>query len=127
MTYVALVTILLLVQYFYFAMRAGGAREKSGVKAPAMTGDETFERALRVQMNTLEQLVITLPAMWICAQFFSPTAAAILGAVFLLGRFVYSSGYIGDPAKRGPGMIIGAMANVGLILCSLYAIAMRLI
>lgn len=127
MSYVALVVIILLIQYFFFAMSAGAARGKGGVKAPAVSGDENFERALRVQMNTLEQLIITLPAMWICATYFSANVAAVLGIVFLIGRFVYWSAYMGDPAKRGTGMMIGVLANGGLVGCSLYALAISLI
>lgn len=127
MTYVALVTLLILIQYFYFAMRAGSARGKSNVQAPAMTGDENFERALRVQLNTLEQMVITVPAMWICATYFRADVAAVLGAVFLIGRFVYSAGYIGDPSKRGPGMLISAVANGGLVGSSLFVVIGKLL
>lgn len=127
MSYVILVTMLLLVQYTFFSLRAGGARGKSEVKAPAMSGDENFERCLRVQLNTLEQLVVTLPAMWICAVYFRYDVAAALGAVFLIGRFLYSSGYISDPSKRAPGMIIGFVANVALVLCCLYVAVMGII
>lgn len=127
MTYVALITLLILIQYFYFAMRAGGARGKGDVQAPAMTGDENFERALRVQLNTLEQLAITLPALWICASFFRADVAAVLGVVFIVGRFVYAAGYMGDPSKRGPGMIISVIANAGLVVCSLFAVIAKLI
>lgn len=121
MSYVILVTALLLIQYQFFAMRAGGARGKGDVKAPAMTGDDHFERNLRVQINTLEQLIVTLPAMWICAIYFRADVAAVLGAIFLIGRFIYSSGYLQDPAKRGPGMIIGFVANLLLIVSCLYS------
>lgn len=120
MGFVILVTVLLLVQYLYFAFRAGGARGKGEVKAPAVTGDEHFERCLRIQLNTLEQLAITLPSMWICAVYFRTDVAAILGAIFLLSRFVYSRAYLADPAGRGTGMIIGLLANLGLMLCCLY-------
>ena len=91
------------------------------MKAPAMSGEENFERCLRVQMNTLEQLVVILPAMWVCAVYFRPDVAAILGAVFIVGRFIYSAAYLNDPSKRGIGFLIGFLASVVLIICSLYA------
>jgi hypothetical protein len=72
MEFVALVTLLLIFQYMTFMMLCGMARAKGDVKAPATSGDEMYERALRVQMNTVEQLVITLPAMWICAMYYRP-------------------------------------------------------
>ena len=107
MAYVAAVTILLLIQYTFFFAAVGAARGKEKVVAPATTGSEIFERALRVQINTLEQLVITLPAMWISATYFMPVIAAILGFVFFIGRIVYRQAYVTDPSKRGPGMMIG--------------------
>ena len=79
MQYVSLVTILLLIQYLIFTMMVGAARSKSGIKAPAVTGDEHFECAYRVQMNTLEQLVMTLPALWLSGLYFEPFVAAALG------------------------------------------------
>ena len=121
MSYVVLVSTLLLIQYTFFSMRAGIARGKADIKAPATSGDEHFERNLRVQINTLEQLIITLPSMWICAIYFRPDAAAILGLAFLVGRFWYSMAYISNPASRAPGMIIGFIANVGLMGCCLFA------
>lgn len=123
---VALVTLLLLMQYIYFTARVGMMRDK--VKAPAMTGHEGFEKRLRVQLNTLEQLIITLPAMWICAHFFRPDVAAALGTVFIIGRFLFSAAYVSDkPEKRAAGMVMGFLANVALILCSLWAIGSQLL
>jgi|TARA_B110000908_G_C10179372_1_gene414874 glutathione S-transferase len=127
MSYVILVTALLLIQYTFFSMRAGAARGKGDVKAPAMSGDDNFERCLRVQMNTLEQLAVTLPAMWICAAYFRADVAAILGAAFLISRFIYSAAYLNDASKRGLGMMIGFFANMILILCCLYVAIVGLI
>lgn len=120
MSYVILVTVALLVQYTFFSMRAGAARSKGDVKAPATSGDEYFERNLRIQMNTLEQLAVTLPAMWVCASYFRADIAAALGVTFLVGRFIYSAAYLNNPPSRGTGMIIGFLANMALLLCCLY-------
>jgi uncharacterized MAPEG superfamily protein len=122
MAYVALVTLLILLQYFFFMMQAGFARGKDTVVAPATTGDEMYERKSRVQMNTVEQLIITLPAMWVCAHYFRPDVAAILGVAFIIGRFVYSHLYIKTPKSRGPGFMIGFLANIGLIGCGLFGV-----
>lgn len=127
MEYVALVTLLILIQYFYFVMQAGMARGKDTVVAPATSGDETYERKSRVQMNTLEQMIITLPAMWICAHYFSPKVAAILGLTFLIGRFAYSFLYIREPKSRAPGFIIGFFANIGLTGCALYGVIVQML
>ncbi len=122
MAYVALVTLIILVQYFFFVMQAGLARGKDTVVAPATTGDEMYERKSRVQMNTLEQLMITLPALWICAHYFRPDVAALSGLAFVIGRFMYSYLYIKNPKSRGPGFAIGLLANVILIGCGLYGV-----
>jgi glutathione S-transferase len=122
MEYVALVTLLLVLQYLTFMMLCGAARAKGNVQAPAVTGDETFERAYRVQMNTAEQLFVALPALWLSATYFMPMLAAGLGLVFFLGRMMYRIGYMKDPAKRGPGMMLGMLANLGLIGTALWGI-----
>ncbi|MDH4042653.1 MAG: MAPEG family protein, partial [Gammaproteobacteria bacterium] len=120
MQYVSLVTLLLVIQYMIFTMMVGAARSKSGIKAPAVTGDENFERAYRVQMNTLEQLVMTLPALWLSALYFEPFVAALLGLAFFLGRALYRMGYMKSPEKRGPGFGIGFLATIGLIGTALW-------
>jgi uncharacterized membrane protein YecN with MAPEG domain len=122
MEYVALVTLLLLLQYLTFSILVGAARGKSGIKAPAVTGDEDFERAYRVQMNTLEQLVLTLPALWLSGLYFSPMVAALLGLAFFLGRVLYRAGYVKDPQKRGAGFGIGFLASIGLVLTALWGV-----
>ena len=126
MEFVALVTLLLVFQYLTFMMLCGMARAKGGVQAPAVSGDEMFERAFRVQMNTLEQLAVTLPALWICAMYYRPLVAAALGLAFFLGRLLYRTGYMKDPAKRGPGMMIGFFANVGLLLAGLWGVVIQM-
>jgi len=115
MEYVALVTVLLVSQYMVFIMLVGAARGKSGLQAPAVTGDEDFERAYRVQMNTLEQLVIALPAMWVSGWYFDSMVAAVLGLAFFIGRVIYRAAYVSAPEKRGIGFGIGFLAVLGLI------------
>jgi uncharacterized membrane protein YecN with MAPEG domain len=122
MEYVALVTLLLLLQYLTFSILVGAARGKSGIKAPAVTGDAEFERAYRVQMNTLEQLVLTLPALWLSGLYFSPMVAALLGLAFFLGRVLYRAGYVKDPQKRGAGFGIGFLASIGLVVTALWGV-----
>ena len=122
MEYVALVTLLLVLQYFIFTLLCGAARAKSGIQAPAVTGDETLERAYRVQMNTLEQLMMVLPALWLSAMYFDSLVAALLGLVFFVGRVLYRAGYMKDPAKRGPGFGIGFLATLGLVGTALWGV-----
>lgn len=106
---------LALLQFLGFGIAVGSARGRYGVKAPATTGNEVFERYFRVQMNTLELLVVLVPSLGLFAHYVSPTWAAGLGAVYLVGRLVYFATYIKDPAKRGPGFGL-SMVPVALLL-----------
>ena len=126
MEFVALVTLLLLFQYLTFMLLCGAARMKGDVQAPAVSGDENFERALRVQMNTLEQLAIVLPALWVSGMYNSPLVAASLGLVFFLGRLVYRFSYMKDPATRTAGMMIGMLGLAGLLLTALWGVVIQM-
>ena len=108
--FVDLVALAALCQLFVFGYLVGGARTKYGVKAPAVTGHEMFERAYRVQMNTLEWAVMTLPCLWICAAYVNDAVAASLGGVWLVGRIGYAVGYAREPALRAKGFTVGALA-----------------
>src|SRR5580700_2584358 len=125
--YTAGVTLLALLLYFVLVGRAGQARTKYGIKAPAVTGNEHFERAYRVQMNTLEQMALFLPALWLYAAYVSDRGAAVGGLVWVVGRVVYALAYTRDPASRGPGAMITLFASVGLWLGALYGVARALI
>jgi len=103
MHYVELVAILALLQYLLFAMLVGRERVRSKIKAPAVTGSEAFERIYRVQVNTLELMVMLLPGLFIAARFWPAPWVAGIGAVYLLGRLLYWRAYVRDPAGRGPG------------------------
>jgi glutathione S-transferase len=126
MAWVTIVAMLALIEYFFFSIKVGQARAKYGVKAPATTGNEHFERYHRVHQNTLEQLVIFLPGLYGFATFVSPMWAAILGVVFIVGRAVYYNLYIGNPDKRGPGVIVSVLANAVLVVGSIVGALMTL-
>jgi glutathione S-transferase len=121
---VQLVAILAVLQYLFFGKLTGEARGKYGVKAPAMTGHDGFERMYRVQMNTLETLVAFLPALFLAAIYWPSLLVAGLGAVYLVGRFVYWRAYVADPSKRlvgfllsmGPTILLAVLALVGNLL-----------
>jgi uncharacterized MAPEG superfamily protein len=123
---VAIVTALALLQYIYFAVLVGQARGKFGVNGPAVTGHPVFERYFRVQMNTLELLVAFLPGLWLFAQYVSPVWAAVLGAVYIVGRFVYLRAYVADPAKRGLGFGLSMLPTLALLLGGLVGAVLRL-
>ena len=116
MNWVYFVGSLALLEFFVFAMLTGWARGKYDVQAPATTGNPIFERYFRVQQNTIEQLIIFLPSLWLFANFVDARLAAGLGVLFLVGRLLYFRGYVADPAKRTPGFLIGFLASTSLLL-----------
>jgi uncharacterized membrane protein YecN with MAPEG domain len=122
---VAFVAGVALVEYYVFTWQCGRARGRLGVPAPAITGNAEFERYLRVQYNTIEQLVIFLPALFGFAHFVSPAWAAALGVVFIVGRALFARGYVRDPARRGPGFGLTLLANTALLLGSLLGALVR--
>ena len=126
MELVAIVALVALIEYWVFLMMTGQARGRFGVAAPATSGHPVFERYFRVQMNTLEQLALFLPALWMFAWVVSAPWAAGLGVLFIVGRALYARGYIQDPAKRGPGFLLTLIANGALILGSLVGAIWRL-
>ena len=116
MLYVAIVLSLVLLQYSYFSFVVGAARGKYQVSAPAVTGHKYFERAYRIQQNTLEQLIILVPSMFLFASYVHALTAAILGVVFILSRFIYFSAYMKDPKSRGTGFVLGFLASHVMLL-----------
>jgi glutathione S-transferase len=127
-TLVALVTLLALVLYFVMSINVGRARSKYGIAAPATTGNPDFERAYRIQANTLEGLIVFLPALWIFTLFSGRDyIAAGIGLVWLVGRILYMTGYARAAEARGPGFGIQALASVALVLGSLGFVVLRLI
>ena len=106
MKFVILVGAIALLQYVYFGFQVGIARGKYGVAAPAVIGDPIFERYHRVHQNTLENLVIFLPGLWLFATYMSETIAALLGLVFIVGRAVYARLYVQDPPRRSAAVMM---------------------
>ena len=127
MEYVAIATTLALIQAFYFGVKVGLQREAHGINAPATSGHPDFERAFRVQQNTIEQLIVVVPSLWIFATYWRPEIAAGLGLVFVIGRQIYASAYMGDPSKRTLGFSIGALATAILLVGSLVGAIMNLL
>ena len=125
--YTALITVLAVLFYMFASMRVSWARGKYGVKLPATSGNADFERVFRVHMNTLEQLVVFLPALWIFASFVSSLWAAILGAIFIVGRAIYAVTYVKDPKKRSAGFALTALPELVLLIGILVWAVMALV
>ncbi len=111
----ALITCLALFVYIWNFSAVGGARKKYGINAPAVTGNTDFERVFRVQQNMVEQLILFLPSLWIFSYTVSPFWGAIIGAVWVGGRVLYSLSYYMAAEKRGPGFLI-SMAAAAILL-----------
>jgi glutathione S-transferase len=112
---------------FIFAFQVGSARVKYGVSAPAMSGSPEFDRAFRVHENTVEQLIIFVPSLWMFAYFVRPDIGAGIGLVFIIARQIYRSAYLGDPAKRSMGFGLGALAMMILLVGAMIGAVMKLL
>ncbi len=78
----ALVTLLTVLLLFGTMWAVGRARSKYNIKAPAISGDAAFERAYRVQMNTLESTVMFLPTLSLAARYAFSGWAGVAGLVW---------------------------------------------
>jgi glutathione S-transferase len=123
----ALVTLLAILVYFITSTQVARARVKYGVKLPAISGNPDFERVFRVQMNTLEWLPIFLPSLWLFAIYIGDTIAAVIGAVWVIGRIVYMIGYFRSVRGRSPGFAIQALATIALWFGAIGAVAWRIV
>jgi len=110
------VIALALLQFFVFGLLVGMKRVKTGVEAPAITGDPVFERYFRVHYNTMEQLVMFIPGMLLFANYVSANVAAGLGLLYVIGRMIYFRLYTTNPAKRGAGFGISMLPIMILLL-----------
>lgn len=132
MELVILVVMLALIQYIVFSVQVGNARMKYGIKAPAMSGHPVFERHMRVQMNTLEQLIVFIPASFAYAWlgdslgWYGSETAAFLGVIYLIGRTLYARAYIKDPQLRSLGFLLtfgpSALMIGGSLVCVLVTV-----
>jgi uncharacterized membrane protein YecN with MAPEG domain len=114
--YPAIATWLAVALYMAFVFQTGRMRRRHGIAAPAITGHPEFERAYRIQMNTLEQLVPFLPMLWLFAILLDGEWAGGLGLLWVAGRLHYALSYMREPAARGPGMIATILVTTVLML-----------
>jgi len=120
----AVVTILSILFVFYTGINVARMRGRHKISAPSVIGNPEFERAYRVQVNTLEQFVMFLPLLWLATAFFESPAwlPAVLGLVWIIGRFVYLRGYMTAAEKRGTGFQITMLATAALLIVSIVGI-----
>ena len=125
--YPSLVTVSALILYFVVTINVGIARAKYQVPVPQTTGNLDFERVLRVQQNTLEQLALFIPALWLFSIYVSPIWGSALGAAWIVGRIAYAWGYYQAAEKRGLGFAISSLSGIVLILGSLVGIILSMV
>ncbi len=120
----AAVSILAVLFIFYTGINVGRMRAKHKISAPTVNGPLEFECAYRVQVNTLEQAIAFFPLLWIATIYFRMFGwlPALLGLVWVIGRFVYLQGYMAAPDKRGTGFTITSLATLGLLILSVIGL-----
>ncbi|MEL4897546.1 MAPEG family protein [Crocosphaera sp. Alani8] len=122
--YPSIVTVLALIVYFLITMNVGRTRFKYKVMPPATSGDPNFERALRTQQNTLEQIIFFLPLLWLFCFYINSTCGAGIGLVWVLGRILYALGYYQAAEKRMIGFAISSLSSLTLLVGSLIGMTM---
>ena len=115
MPYVHIVLALALLEFFLFCLAVARARDTYDVPAPATSGHEVFERYFRVQMNTLEQLIIFVPSLLLFCRYVNAWLGVVLGVVFIIGRAVYFRGYVRAARERHFGFMLSVIPNVTLL------------
>jgi glutathione S-transferase len=118
----AAVTILTALVLIHAMVMVGPARRRHNIWPPAMTGHPDVERALRAQANSIEQVVIFLPLLWVATLYFHGWIPAAIGLVWCIGRFFYTVGYNKEAGKRGPGFMIAAIATLALLVLSVWGV-----
>lgn len=123
----ALITSLVLFLLLGVAWNVSRARGKYKVAAPATSGNIAFERAYRVQMNTMEYTLIFLPALWLFAYYVNAAWASLLGGIWLASRIWYAVAYTRDARKRGPAFGLSVVILGILAFGSLFGILRQLL
>ena len=127
MELLAIITVLILIQTLFFGFEVGKARGKYKIKAPAVSGAEMFDRHYRIHQNTIEQIVIFIPSLWLFGYFVHMNIGASLGLLFLIGRFIFRSAYLKDPASREIGFILGFLPIAICLLTTLFFVTKGMI
>ena len=115
--------LLALLVYVWATFKVGRARAKFGVVAPAIHGDENFERVFRAHQNTVEQMILFLPLLAVAAWVWGDLAAAIYGLVWSLGRILYVEGYARAAGKRELGFMLSGALSLLVLLALLGTLA----
>lgn len=121
-----IIAALAVLQFLSFGALTGRARAKSGLMAPAITGDAGFERMYRVQMNTMEVMIAFMPSLFLAALHWPDYLVAGLGALYLIGRHLYWRAYVRAPESRGLGFGLSILPTIALALLALVGAGLSL-
>jgi uncharacterized membrane protein YecN with MAPEG domain len=126
---VAIDTLLAILLTFLASGRVSQMRGKHGIHAPATVGHPEFERAFRAHANTVENLILYIPLLWLAAFFYGGQFPFWVGLIWIVGRVLYIAGYSsGDTGKRAPGAYLGYASLAGLtVLAVLGLLGIQLI
>ncbi len=122
-----LAILLAIIVYFGFSIVVGQARGKFGVPAPAASGHPEFDKRNRVHLNTLEVLVMLVPAAWLAAPVLGDAITAGLTLLWSVGRLVYARSYYRDPATRTLGFSLTVLPTLILIIAAAWGAIRTLI
>jgi glutathione S-transferase len=112
---VAIDTLLAILLTLFASGRVSQMRGKHGIHAPATVGHPEFERAFRAHANTVENLILYVPLLWMAAFFYGGQLPFWVGLVWIVGRVLYITGYTSnDTSKRAPGAYLGYASLAGL-------------
>ena len=118
----ALITLLSVLLLSFAMALVGRARGRYKIHAPATTGNVDFERVFRAHQNTIEQLVMFLPVLWLATLYCNEQWAAWAGYAWLLGRIWYLFGYVRPGGNRGGGFVLSMAAWLALLLMSFFLV-----
>ena len=121
----AWVTIAAVLMYVWVFANVGKARSMHKVAPPATDGPVEFLVALRVQANTVEQMIIFVPLLWLSAMYSGDMISAGFGAVWVIGRVVYALGYYQEPKKRSTGFMISSFGSVSLLISAMVGLILH--
>ena len=116
-----LVLMLILLQILYFSIEVGRARQRLGIDAPAVSGNDEFDRYFRAHQNSLEQLIVFLPAVLVTAYLGYSITCLVCGIFYLVGRAIYFRSYVKEPKKRTLGFVLSFFSTVILVMTSLVS------
>ncbi|KAI8925104.1 hypothetical protein BC831DRAFT_462618 [Entophlyctis helioformis] len=117
---------------FSFAASVGNARRRAKVPYPYMYVEKAeaekdaakhiFNCTQRAHQNTLEYMPIYLIVQTI-GSIEHPTIAAALGALYVVGRYVYAQGYSSGKVEARNRGAFGYIGLIGLLALSCKAVA----